>query len=824
MFKKILIVMLLAVNTIFAAQAQRPQGGNMEDMPKEGILSGKIFDADLKKPVEYASIALYSRRDSSLVTGAVTNEAGSFTINELPYGMFFMEVKFIGYDKKTIENIRITPQAKVADIGQVDLRMASTELDEVSVNADKNYVDYKIDKKVINVSQHINAAGGTAVDVLENTPSIQTDIEGNVTLRGSSSFKVLIDGKPSVIDGNDLLQQLPASSIESIEIITNPSAKYDPDGTSGIINIIMKKQKKAGFNGVVNVSASTDPSYSGDILLNYRTGKFNIMAGVDYNKNTRPGTMKSERRTTFEDTTLYILTNGDRNGGRKGSKFKSGIDYYLTDKSTISISGEYGTFGFERSSETNFHEYELPGTYNSYYYKESESGVSRNFFTGNMYFQHKFDNSGHELSLSAYYSNSNGDDEENLIENITDQYWNIIQKDSYLQRSEEGQTGSNFRFQADYVKPLKNNGRFEAGYQARMERETEDYRFFSYDTDTKIWTKDELKSNEMSSLNDIHSAYTTFSNSLFGFEYQLGLRAEYNNRLITQISLNKEYPYNRFDLFPTVHVSRKFLYDQQLQASYSRRINRPNNRDLNPFPDYFDQKNMMIGNPALEPEFMDSYELNYQKRIKKSFVSLEFFYRKTTNKIERIVTIDPENPDVLIRTMENIAGDQSFGAELMTNLTLTKWWTMNVSASGFRYNISGELLNEEVNQTTNTWNTRVNSTFKFKTGTRLQLSCMYTAPSVTSQGSREAFVMANAAIRHDFFKNKLSATFTVRDPFKWMKHSFIAEGTDFYAYNQFAMKSPAFSIALSYKINNYKQDKKRNEGVEEMNFDDGGMK
>ena len=326
-------------------KGQRPDEGGFVG---EGKISGIVFDKQTNEPVEYANIVIFRKRDGRMISGTITNIKGEFAIKKVPFGMYKVTIDFIGYDKITIDSVRMFPRKPFVDLGKRFLSQSMVMLEGVEVVADKIAYEYKIDKKVVNVSQDVTAAGGTAADVLENTPSVEVDIEGNVTMRGSSSFTVLINGRPSILEGSDALQQLPASSIENIEIITNPSAKYVPDGTAGIINVVLKKKIEKGFSGLVNLSAGMNNKYRSNLLFNYRVNKWNFIAGIDYRDDKRKMERKSERQTYFEDTdvTEFINSFGDRNMNHKNLGGRLGVEYSISDKTMVGLSGRFGTFEF----------------------------------------------------------------------------------------------------------------------------------------------------------------------------------------------------------------------------------------------------------------------------------------------------------------------------------------------------------------------------------------------------------------------------------------------------------------------------------------------
>ena len=300
------IIILLSTSVTAFSQMTPPMGNpGAANAMKNGKIKGKIIDADTKEAMEYANVVVYSQQDSKLVTGGITAANGSFEIENLAYGNYYVVANFIGFVAQTIKDLKINPNSSSIDLGTLELATDRTKVGEVEVVAERNRVEYKIDKKVINVTNDINAAGGSAVTVLENTPSVEVDIDGNVSLRGSSNFTVLIDGRPSVLAGSDALKQIPSAAIQNIEIITNPSVKYDPDGMAGIINVVMKKNVLSGINGIVNVNVGTGKKYGTDLLVNYKTKKYNVLFGANWNDNTDYGKMNSTRETYSGDTINY---------------------------------------------------------------------------------------------------------------------------------------------------------------------------------------------------------------------------------------------------------------------------------------------------------------------------------------------------------------------------------------------------------------------------------------------------------------------------------------------------------------------------------------
>ena len=785
--------------------SQRPDGPGRDfsNMTAEGIITGTILEKGTNQPMEYANLVLYSFMDSSIVAGSVTNINGHFKLTGVPFGKFYAIANFIGYNKTYIQDIRINPKQKEVNMGTIYLEAASTSLEGIEIVADKAHVEYKIDKKIINVSQDIMAQGGSAVAVLENTPSVQVDIEGNVSLRGTSNFQVLVDGRPSVLQGSDALQQIPASTIEQIEIITNPSAKYDPDGVGGIINVVLKKQKQPGMNGIVNVSLGSGNKYKVDGLLNYRKGKFNVFGGFDINYNEFNMKGYTNYETYLTDTISY--RDSDRNGEmiRSGLSFRTGIDYFVSDKSTLSLSGQYGGYGFGRDFKSTSALWTVPENVYDYTLTESESNRDGRYYNINLDYITKFEKQGHQIEFQGYFSNRTGDDQENEVDYITDAEWNNIGGNPESIRTTEDENSDEFRIKADYTNPLGKEGRLEAGYQSRFEYENEKYTFDDFDYSINDWVQNDLYTSEVDFKRNIHALYATFSDSKGSWGYQAGLRGEYTDREIKNIKSEDGYVIDRLDYFPTLHLSKKFEGEHQVLASYSRRIERPDGRELDPFVSYMDPYNIRQGNPALEPEYIDSYELAYQKRLDKSFVSLEAYYRINTNMITRIRTLQDDG--IMLHTYQNLNKDYSLGAELMVNADITKWLLINASINAFDYRLEGSIENEDVSAQSFNWDCRLNATFKFKHDFRLQFTSFYDGPSVTAQGKREGFYTANTALRKDFFNKKFSATLSVRDMFATAKREMTSSGPGFSTYDNYKREAPIFTLNLSYIINNYKK-------------------
>lgn len=808
--KKTISLFAFIILGVFSCFAQRPSKGNF---PK-GSISGLILDKNSKSIVEYATVSVFSLRDSTLKSGGITNAKGIFVIKDLKPGKYYVDLSFIGYSKKRISNISVSKLNKNPNIGKVYLEMSSKSIGEVLVSTDRLPVQYQIDKKVIPVGRHYTASTGTAVDVLENVPSVSVDLEGNVSLRGSSGFTVLVDGKPSVLDASDVLTQIPASVIESIEIITNPSAKYDPDGTAGILNIITKKGKLKGTSGVVNLSAGSYDNYGGDILINIKKEKFNFYIGADYNKRNFLGDRESYNATTSKGLTTIIQSVGESEFSRKSYGFRTGIDFYANEKNLFSLGVRLGKHEMHRGSNLSYLKNILNDANSLEEYRSIDDfDREQKFVSLEMSHTLDFEKKGHQLVTQATFSLRDADESsDNKLRTLAGDI-------SEGKRTFENGPNNKIRIKTDYTLPLGEKEKLEAGYQFDMY--TNESQSKSQDWDNNVYIDKPELANDVNYTREIHSIYSIYAGALKKMHYQLGLRAEYTNRKIESIIDNSDFSLNRIDLFPSLHTQYDLGDDYQLMASYTRRIHRARSWHLEPFITWTDAYNVRKGNPDLKPQYIDSYELGVNKRLGKHNLSFETYYRITNNKVERVKSLYEPNVDiqavgVTLSTVENVGTDYSLGAEVMLNLSLAKWWTSDLIGNLFHYKVEGELLGKDYSNESITYTFRNNNTFKLNTTTRVQLSLNYNGPRESAQGERKSFFMTNLAFRKDFMNRKISATFNVRDVFNTGKHESITSTDNYYNHNVFDFKGPIFSLKLSYKINNYKAKRRKSNGGDDM--------
>ncbi len=794
------MIVMLAVTGLLGAQPS--PAGRTAEINFSGVIKGKIVEASSNTPVEYATVSLYTAADSAMVDGMISDNNGGFEFTKVKEGQYNVIVRFMGFRKVLIDGILVSQDKPVSNLGTISLNPDVSNLDEVEIKAEKPLVEYKIDRKVVNVDQQLQAQGGTAVDVLERIPSIQTDLEGNVQLRGSSSFTVLIDGKPSIMTGSDALNQIPSSTIDKIEIITNPSAKYDPDGTAGIINVITKKNALKGLSGIINASASNSPDYSGSVLLNYRTKKSSISLSVDYSNREMNGNRSSYRESYYGDTTNFLQSTGDMNFGHKGYSIKASIDHSLTDKNTLTAEASYRLFqrfrdGITRNSTWS----NIDNTHDNYITDDTDDSdhPTMQFTLRDV---QKFKQEGSELSMQLTFNQGDDKSLERTHQYLVDDTWEQMGATILDYKTNTTELEREWRGDLDFEHSFNEKSKLEAGAQLRMERTQEDYHYYNSDS-LGNWIEDLTQSNRYNFNHDIYALYGTYSTEFNKLGLKAGLRAEYTNRNLVQLTGDNSYPYEKFDLYPSVYLTYYLPYNQQMQLSYSKRVNRPRGHMLNPYPLFSDAFTSFSGNPELQPEFAHSMELNYQKYFGYSFITLETYYRITTNLMTRVQTLNDEG--VLELTMQNIDNDRSLGVEANANIKLTDWLTVNPIGTIYDYRLTQTESGEKVTKSSTNWRASIEFAANLNTGTKLRLNGNYDSPTITVDGTRKGMYYLGFSARQDFLDKNLSVTLNIRDILDSRRREGTSEGSNYYSTNEFYRKAPIFSISLSYKFNNYKR-------------------
>ena len=791
--------------TVFAQPGRGPGPGR-----PAGTIAGHVYDAELNVPVEYANVVLYRQSDSTQVNGTITGDDGTWRITPVPPGRYYVEVSFIGYRPSTVSGVGVTPGATV-NVGSTPLHQAAVAVEGTETVAERPTLTFEIDKKVVEVGKMATSRSGNAVDVLEDVPSVQVDVEGNVSLRGSENFTVLVDNRPSVLDASDALQQIPAASIDRIEIITNPSAKYDPEGVSGIINVLLKKEKSSGVSGTASVNAGLQGSYGGEFLFSYRRGIANLYLGGNYNHRAWPGTRSSESWTRNGDTTNYVSASGESEGGGTFSGLRGGAELRLGTRDLTSISGSWGGRDFGRGQQAAYLEWTVPGTDTLAWLSDDWGGRGGSYWRASLDHVHTFGPDKHTLSARVNYGARDF-----VSENITELFDSAgVQTEG--RRSIEQGPRRRLDLSLDYVLPLRENDRLEAGYSGRIGGPVEERQSWVYNPQADTYEFQEEYSHRTETRRRIHALYALYAGDLKPLGFQAGLRGEHVDRSIELVGDTLDpFTLVRWDLFPTLHLSYDLPARQQVMASYTRRIHRPRAWYLEPYETWRDAYNVNRGNPDLKPEYIDAFEAGYQLPFGQSRLTFEGFWRITHDNVERIQQPYEGYPNVILHTVTNAGTARSIGAEVMLDFRPVKWWNASLTGETYDYRVEGELNGRAFSRSSLNWGGRLSNSFYLPTNTMLQVNTRYRSPSVSAQGEREGHVSADLAVRQQFFKRQLTVTLQARDVLNTRRHEFTSGGgedDDFYTHYEFDRAWPSLRLNVTWNFNNYRPDRRQRDGT-----------
>lgn len=806
MIKNILLSAVIVISTLQISFSQgRPQMDGFS-----GEITGKLVDNASGKPMEYGNISVYSMKDSSIAGGSISDAKGYFIVDKLKPGPYKIKIDFIGYSR-FVTTAKVNPQTPSVNIGTIKLKPASTQLNEVVVSSEKPLVEFSLDKKVINVDKNIVTAGGSATDILRNTPSVSVDMDGNVSLRGSTNLTILVDGRPSMLSGSDkaaILEQIPANTIETIELITNPSAKYDPEGMAGIINIKTKKEKRDGTNGLVTLNYGTWEKYGASLNLNRRTGKFNFYANYDYKNNDRNGKRIQDRIFYMNDTVVSIYDiNSTNESYNRSHTFKGGLDYNINPMNSLSLSGTYRMGGHPGGDFNTNKIYDYTNSLVTDYKRDEVSDEKNNSIDISLGYKKKFEMKDRELTADLYYSSRNEDEENSYIQNNFLPVYNTPE-----QKSNNIGKNSNITFQTDYLTPLNEKSKFGAGLKYMMRSTDDDYKFNNYDTITDYFLVDTNLSNRFKYTDQVIAAYSTFSMEWKKFSFQAGLRAEQTYQFGEQKTMNQDFTNEYFSLFPSAHTSYSLPKDNKLQISYSRRINRPSIHSMNPFIDASDPLTLHTGNPYLKPEFINSYEVGHIKDWKKFSLTSSLFYKQTDNVVSRYRIIDTTG--VITVMPINVAKATSYGFDFVVSTSPYKFLRLSGDFSWFKTTLDGSNLDTDLTSSIFSYNGKLNASIYLPKNFSMQLNCMFEGPSVMAQAIRKEFYTFDAGIRKDFKNKKISLSLRVSDIFNTMRFRIVTDDPSLKANMEFKRESRVAYFTLTYRINEgVKQKDRRNQDM-----------
>ena len=753
----------------------------------EGKISGRILDAQTNETIPFASALLLDRRTKANVKIIQTDVNGAFTITNIPNGVYTFKASYVGFQTMVRDSVSISNTVKAVNFGDIKMKLAKGNLlNEVTINAPKATMQLGIDKKVFSVDQSLVSEGGSATDLLQNVPSVQTDIEGNVSLRGSSGVRVLIDGKPSLIAGGNvaqILQSIPASSIESVELITNPSAKYDAEGQSGIINIVLKKNKKLGFNGSLALTGGNRENYNASTNLSFQNSKVNLFGNYSYRNGYRIG--NGFNNITYLSPTsgglAFTNQNNDSRDLNLGHNVKAGLDYYLAEKTTISFAAGFNNRTGDERELLNINQLGTNLNPISLSNRTNDETQKNNSYDLNLDFYQKFKNPREELTANFSFSEGNNDNYQIYNTNIFNSNGNTI-NDLDIQRTDRDSYNKNYTAQVDYTKPIGEFGKIEAGYRSQV-RISESFTFADQLSPVDgSFNFNYALSNDFNNKDQVHAVYANYQNQIKNFGYQLGLRAE-DALLETQLGaydINSninftpgKVAYTR--IYPSIFLTQKFKGEQQIQASYSRRVNRPRGWDTNPFLDVSDPFNYRQGNPNLQPEDVHAFELSYSKFWDKFSLISSAYLRQTNDVIQRIRT-EPDQNGITITTPQNLTRNIASGLELIGKFDLFKKWNFTANINLYQSKIQGVPAFGILENSGFSYNANLTNNFTLPYGITLQIRGDYRAREVMAQGIRRAMYGLDGGAKYDINK-KASLSLNIRDIFASRRWQMETTGT-----------------------------------------------
>lgn len=825
----VVVIVTISINSIFS----NPDLGAV----KNRTITGKIVDKENGLPLEYATISFWSTTDNLLVDGTITDMDGKFRI-KIKDDTYNILIEYISYKTFQINNKVITSDE---DLGVIPLEIDMQSLGEVEIIAEKTTVELKLDKKIYNVGRDLTVRGGTVSDVLDNVPSVSVDVEGNVALRGNDDVRILINGKPSGLVGlnsTDALRQLPAESIERVEVITSPSARYDAEGTAGILNIILRRSKLQGLNGAVTVNTGYPflAGISGNV--NYRAGDLNFFNTTGYNYREIPGNSFSE--TEFfngDDPSTFLVEDRNFDRIRDGLNTNFGVEWYVNNSSSITTSIVYRNSDNERNTTNIIDELDAGG----------------NLFERTLRLDPEFEDDRTVQYNFNYDKQFNGDSQHTLT--FAFQYEDSSEKEASL-INQNGLDVENVAtvedqnrvfLQTDYVKPLGEDGQgqFELGYRGEFFDLFSDYLVEQFDEDSNTFLTNTDLSNNLNFKQYVNAFYTQYGNQLGEkFTFLLGLRLEDTRITIDQETSGDFDKKNYAQLFPTVNLGYMLSEDESITFGYNRRIRRPRSRFINPFPSRSSATSLFQGNPDLDPSISDAFDVGYLNRFGKFTINGSVYYQRATDAFsfvslatdnfyifETNQTVNINDPDfdqlnenfdlvpVIRRGPINLATNERYGGEVTINYRPSRKFNVNANINLFQAITKGTFEDQVFDAENFSWFARLNAKYTLPARIDWQTRLFYRGPSETAQSRNKGIFSADLAFSKDLFKDKASLAFRVSDVFNIRKRQSESFTPTFEGTSEFQWRERTFTLAFTYRFN---QKKKRNGRNGNMNgdFDD----
>ncbi len=797
-----LIITLFQISFFFVARSQQAS------MPVNGEIKGIVMDASSSNPLEYATISVYNA-DSTLVDGGIASADGTFEIL-VSEGKYSVIVQFISYEKKVVDGVTINKSNKTADIGKILLQTDAAQISEAVITGEKSEMVIGLDRKIFNVGKDLSNTGKSASEILDNIPSVTVDLDGNVSLRGSQNLKILVNGKPSGLisaENTDALRSLQGSLVERVEVVTNPSARYQAEGMAGIINIVLKKDERKGVNGSFQLSAGYPHDYEAGANVNFRREKVNYFINYGINYDERPGQGSRFQQFTYPDTSYFTDVDRDRLRTGWSHNLRGGVDYYINERNTITasvfvgISDESNTTSIWYRDLNKLHELQKLTLR-----QDNEEELERNIeFSLN--YDLKFDQNDRKFNAFVQYIEEGETERSDINEKITELFGEAINDDPLLQRALNEESEMDILLQADYTHPLADEGRFETGYRSELRFIRNPYEV-EEKNDAGEWIYLEGFTNDFDYTENVHALYVQAGNKFNRWSIQLGLRSELSDVRTYLKQTDERNNRTYFDLFPTAHTTFEINEFNSVQVSYSRRINRPHFWYLNPFNNFTDARNIRTGNPNLDPEYTDSYDLGYLR----SNGTFRFYgggyFRDTDKVIERISEVNAQGITYLIPY--NLSEQQSFGVESNVSVDPFEWWRLAGDVNAFRAITTGEYNGEDLESDTYSWNGRASSNLQFKNDLDIQANFYYRGPQETTQGKRKAYYMLNVGVSKDILNGDGTLTLNVRDVLNSQKYRYILDRPNLYSENEFRWSTRSVDLTFIYRLNQSKKEPREN--------------
>lgn len=807
-----------------STQFQQTRGS----LTAQGRIEGTVHESESGLPIEFATVALWRNSDKRLVTGSVTDKEGKFSISGLGKGSYYLDISFVGYDKVRFDSLEIGGISSRIDVGTVSLTANAEILSEIQVTAERDFMTVAIDKIVYNTREMPIAAGGSVTDLLQNIPSVEVDIDGNINLRGSQNVAIMINSRPTPLRGQDLsalLEQYPADAIERIEVIPNPSARYDPEGMAGIIDIIMRKDTNLGLNVSLRGSVASGDKYNGSLITNYQKGKLNLFTNYSYRLNNSFNENLNFRENSFYLPVTFLDQYGRSDSERESHMLNASLDYYPNPKTTVTISafGSMNT-GMNRGY-TDYDVLDDAQILTRSYTRNTVSDSDGSNAEMALSFRRTFSNASHELKASARYNTNDN----NNLNNYDQEYFDALGNpddlyETLLENTLQDNRYDTAELQVDYVHPVSEEARFETGYKSSWRTTNSTFHADVFDSVADEFLPDVTRNNAFIYNEGVHAAYAIYGQSFGAISTQVGLRAE---QVYTDFNLDttgETYDNSYFSLYPSAFLRYEFDKENSVRASYSRRVNRPRTFALNPFTSYDDPLNIFRGNPFLKPEYTDSYELNFTRFSNAGTVTVSPFFRKTTDGVGRYKTVVG---DTSITTFENFGTDQSYGLDLNVGLFPLPYLNLNAGLSGFQQVIDATNVEDGLTTDTFSWRARLSATMNITDDLALQFFMMYSPPRDVPQGRMSGMSFANIALRQRLWDNRGSLSLNVRDAFATSNFNFTSFGDGYYQESSRIRETQIVTLSFQYSfgemtrrnLNNGGDDDIRGGGMEDVGID-----